>query len=86
MSLRLKDKQSKSGTPVLPLVEEESDFFDRTQLSEVDLLNDNYPNLFIVGAAFQALVFAVLYMMKDSIEVNDSTSEMLAAIPVAESE
>ena len=52
----------------------------------LELLNDNYPNLFIVGAAFQALVFAVLYMMKDSIEVNDSTSEMLAAIPVAESE
>lgn len=52
----------------------------------LELLNDSYPNLFIVGAAFQALVFAVLYMMKDSIEVNDSTSEMLAAIPVAESE
>ena len=52
----------------------------------LELLNDSYPNLFIVGAAFQALVFAVLYMMKDSIEANDSTSEMLAAIPVAESE
>ena len=52
----------------------------------LELLNDSYPNLFIVGAAFQALVFAVLYMMKDSLEVNDSTSEMLAAIPVAESE
>lgn len=52
----------------------------------LDALGDNYPNLFIVGAAFQALVFAVLYMMKDSIEMNDSTSEMLAAIPVAESE
>tara|TARA_B100000131_G_scaffold8583_1_gene9052 strand:- start:270 stop:1619 length:1350 start_codon:yes stop_codon:yes gene_type:complete len=52
----------------------------------LELLNDSYPNLFIVGAAFQALVFAVLYMMKDSLEVNDSTKEMLAAIPVAESE
>jgi len=52
----------------------------------LELLNDSYPNLFIVGAAFQALVFAVLYMMKGSLEVNDSTSEMLAAIPVAESE
>ena len=52
----------------------------------LELLNDSYPNLFIVGAAFQALVFAVLYMMKGSLEVNDSTSEMLAAITVAESE
>ncbi len=52
----------------------------------LDALCDNYPNLFIVGAAFQALVFAVLYMMKDSLEVNESAPEMLAAIPVAESE
>ena len=52
----------------------------------LDAVDGNYPNLFLLGAAFQALVFVVLYMMKDSIEVNDSTSEMLAAIPVAESE
>ena len=52
----------------------------------LELLNDSYPNLFIVGAAFQALVFVVLYMMKDSLEMNESKPEMLAAIPVAESE
>ena len=52
----------------------------------LELLNDSYPNLFIVGAAFQALVFAVLFMMKDSLEMNESKPEMLAAIPVAESE
>ena len=52
----------------------------------LELLNDSYPNLFIVGAAFQALVFAVLYMMKDSLEMNESKPEMLEAIPVAESE
>ena len=52
----------------------------------LELLNDSYPNLFIVGAAFQALVFAVLYMMKDSLEMSESKPEMLEAIPVAESE
>ena len=52
----------------------------------LELLNDSYPNLFIVGAAFQALVFAVLYMMKDSLEMNESKPEMLEAIPVTESE
>ena len=52
----------------------------------LELLNDSYPNLFIVGAAFQALVFAVLFMMKDSLEMNESKPEMLASIPVAESE
>ena len=52
----------------------------------LELLDDSYPNLFIVGALFQALVFVVLMKMKDSLEGNDSTPEMLAAIPVAESE
>ena len=52
----------------------------------LDAVDGSYPNLFLLGAAFQALVFVVLYMMKDSLEMNESKPEMLEAIPVAESE
>ena len=42
----------------------------------LELLNDNYPNLFIVGAAFQAIVLIVLIMMRDSVEAAGSESEI----------
>mgnify|MGYP002854212967 FL=1 len=37
----------------------------------LDALGDNYPNLFIVGAAFQALVFVVLMKMGNSLEMSE---------------
>jgi len=40
----------------------------------LELLNDNFPNLFIVGALFQALVFLVLMKMGPSLESTQSTS------------
>lgn len=39
----------------------------------LELLNDNFPNLFIVGALFQALVFLVLMKMGPSLESTQST-------------
>ncbi|MAR47238.1 MAG: hypothetical protein CMA41_05485 [Euryarchaeota archaeon] len=38
----------------------------------LELLNDNFPNLFIVGALFQALVFLVLMKMGPSLESTQS--------------
>ena len=40
----------------------------------LELLGDSYPNLFIVGAAFQALVFVVLIMMRPSLEATELTA------------
>ena len=37
----------------------------------LEMLGDSYPNLFIVGAAFQALVFVVLMMMGPSLEATE---------------
>lgn len=37
----------------------------------LELLGDSYPNLFIVGAVFQALVFTVLVLMRPSLEETD---------------
>lgn len=37
----------------------------------LEMLGDSYPNLFIVGAAFQALVFVVLMMMGSSLEATE---------------
>ena len=39
----------------------------------LEMLGDSYPNLFIVGAAFQALVFVVLMMMGPSLEATEPT-------------
>ena len=38
------------------------------------MLGDSYPNLFIVGAVFQALVFVVLMMMGPSLEATELTA------------
>ena len=40
----------------------------------LEMLGDSYPNLFIVGAAFQALVFVVLMMMGPSLEATELTA------------
>lgn len=40
----------------------------------LEILGDSYPNLFIVGAAFQALVFVVLMMMGPSLEATELTA------------
>ena len=37
----------------------------------LELLGESYPNLFIVGALFQALVFTVLVLMRPSLEETD---------------
>ena len=39
----------------------------------LEMLGDSYPNLFIVGATFQALVFVVLMMMGPSLEATELT-------------
>lgn len=39
----------------------------------LELLGDSYPNLFIVGATFQALVFGVLMLMGPSLEATELT-------------
>ena len=46
----------------------------------LEMLNGNYANLFIVGAAFQALVFLVLLKMADSLEPVASLSSSSSAI------
>ena len=40
----------------------------------LEVLGDSYPNLFIVGATFQALVFVVLMMMGPSLEATKLTA------------
>ena len=40
----------------------------------LEMLGDSYPNLFIVGATFQALVFVVLMMMGPSLEATKLTA------------
>ena len=46
----------------------------------LELLNGNYPNLFIVGAAFQAIVLGVLIMMKDSVHATDLETEISTGV------